>query len=126
MMRLEWVLSVILVVGLCVGCGGKVSAPTDPAKDAVQEAPPPAEPTPVPESATEPAAQAPAPVEGSEAALLEKNCTTCHSLDRIKNFDHEEAWQAIVTRMIEKRNAPVSPEDAKNIVAYLDKTYPKK
>jgi hypothetical protein len=113
------VLSVVLVIGLCVGCGGKVSAPTALPKETGT-----AKTSQVEDVA--PAAQPLAPVEGDMGALLEKKCTVCHTLDRVKNFDHEETWQVTVTRMIEQRNAAVSPEDAKNIVAYLDKTYPKK
>lgn len=117
MMWMKWVLSVAIVTGLCVGCGGKVSAPTDdPSTTSAVETPQVADP---PADATPPAAD-------GAAALLDKNCTACHSLDRVKNFDHEETWQVTVTRMIEKHNAAVSPEDAKSIVDYLNKTYPAK
>lgn len=76
----------------------------------------------------EPAA-APAPAANEETAsvdraqLYEKACSTCHTLDKVKEHAGEHPWPEIVQMMIEK-GAKISAEEAKLIIAHLEETYP--
>jgi len=58
--------------------------------------------------------------------LFEKSCGACHGINRIEQYSGKDPWKGIVDRMIVKHGAKVSAEDAGRIVAYLDKTYPRK
>jgi len=76
-----------------------------------------------------PAPTAPAnAVESKEntGALFKKACSECHAVSRVEQYSGKEPWKGIVDRMIVKHGAKVSAEDAGRIVAYLDKTYPRK
>ena len=107
----------LLAVTLAGGCGP--STPPAPAgseaKPAASEAKPMA-----PEAKPESKPAAPG---GKE--LLGASCTKCHDLERVKNYSGQETWQAIVDRMIKQRGAKVAPDDARQIVAYLNETFPK-
>jgi len=61
-------------------------------------------------------------------AQVEANCGSCHSLDYVlmnSPFLDRAGWDASVTKMIKVFGAPISPEDAKAIVEYLDTNYGK-
>ena len=61
-------------------------------------------------------------------AQLEANCASCHSLDYVvmnSAFLDRAGWDASVTKMIRAFGAPISPEDAKAIVDYLNANYGK-
>lgn len=127
-----------LTVLLCVsfiaitmaGCG-KTDQPA-PKPSSETPATPPTAPT-----ATAPAAQPvppppdqdtppPAEVADPGKALFELSCNKCHAQKKAEAYAGTETWQAIVDRMITKHGAEVKAEDAANIVAYLDKTFPRK
>ena len=72
--------------------------------------------------------------EGPGKQLVEANCGSCHSLDYIvlnspnvfvKGATAPSGWEVSVTKMIKVFGAPISPEDAKAIVEYLDTNYGK-
>ena len=72
--------------------------------------------------------------EGPGKQQVEANCGTCHSLDYIvlnspnvfvKGATAPSGWEVSVTKMIKVFGAPISPEDAKAIVEYLDANYGK-
>lgn len=59
---------------------------------------------------------------GPGVDTMEGNCGACHSVGMILNqpsLSHA-TWEAEVRKMINIYKAPVSEEDAKTIVAYLD------
>jgi len=58
--------------------------------------------------------------------LFEESCSKCHPTARAKDYTGTEAWKSIVTRMIDAHKAGITPENAARIIAYLEKTYPKK
>jgi len=60
------------------------------------------------------------PRPGVEAA--EANCTACHSPGMILNQPalSRATWETAVHKMVAVCKAPVSDEDARTIVAYLD------
>ncbi len=56
------------------------------------------------------------------------NCMTCHSLDYIPmhaDILDKQGWQKTVDKMIKVMGAPIKPDDADAIVAYLLKHYGK-
>jgi len=60
--------------------------------------------------------------------VAEANCAACHSADYINTQPRgpgfgKDFWQAEVTKMIKVYGAPISDEDAKEIVEYLAKAY---
>lgn len=64
--------------------------------------------------------------DGPARQKIEANCGSCHSLDYIQAnspFMTRAVWEAEVTKMIKAYGAPVSDEDAKDIVDYLGKNY---
>jgi len=72
--------------------------------------------------------------EGPGKQQVEANCGSCHSLDYIvlnspnvfvKGATAPCGWEVSVTKMIKVFGAPISPEDAKAIVEYLDTNYGK-
>ena len=72
--------------------------------------------------------------EGPGKQQVEANCGSCHSLDYIllnspnvfvKGATAPSGWEVSVTKMIKVFGAPISPEDAKAIVEYLDTNYGK-
>lgn len=72
--------------------------------------------------------------EGPGKQQVEANCGKCHSLDYIvlnspnvfvKGATAPSGWEVSVTKMIKVFGAPISPEDAKAIVEYLDANYGK-
>lgn len=93
-------------VFLVCGCG-----PSNPA---------PAPKAPVPKVETSPGAVTDA------KDLFRTSCTVCHNVARIENYKGAEPWKAIVDRMIKDHGAKITPENAALIVAYLEKTFPKK
>jgi mono/diheme cytochrome c family protein len=61
---------------------------------------------------------------GSE--LVAARCVACHSVDYIvmnAPIQGRSGWEATVTKMIKVMQAPITPEDAATIVAYLDAHY---
>ncbi len=66
--------------------------------------------------------------EGKGKALVEANCSVCHSLDYIQMnspFLNRKGWEASVNKMIKVMGAPIKPEDVPAIVDYLTKYYGK-
>jgi len=72
--------------------------------------------------------------DGPGRQQVEANCGSCHSLDYIvlnspnifvKGATAPSGWDVSVTKMIKVFGAPISPEDAKAIVEYLDANYGK-
>jgi mono/diheme cytochrome c family protein len=64
--------------------------------------------------------------EGPGKDLVQANCATCHSLDYIplnSPFLDRKGWEASINKMIKVMGAPISPEDAKIIVDYLEAQY---
>jgi len=61
-----------------------------------------------------------------DAKLFEETCSKCHPTARPKGYKGSETWSAIVQRMINANKAPILPENASRIIAYLEKTYPRK
>ena len=59
---------------------------------------------------------------GPGVETVEANCGACHSSGMILNQPSlvHATWEAEVKKMINVYKAPVSDEDAKTIVAYLD------
>ncbi|ADO45204.1 sulfite dehydrogenase (cytochrome) subunit SorB [Hydrogenobacter thermophilus TK-6] len=67
--------------------------------------------------------------DGEGKALVEANCSVCHSLDYIQMnspFLDKKGWEAEVNKMIKVFGAPVKQEDVPKIVEYLTKYYGKK
>jgi mono/diheme cytochrome c family protein len=61
--------------------------------------------------------------------LVVANCVMCHSLDYVpmnSPFLDRKGWEGSVNKMIKVMGAPISPEDAKQIVDYLAQNYGKK
>lgn len=53
------------------------------------------------------------------AALLERRCSVCHTLDRVTSAQKDEAgWNATIDRM-RANGAVVSEQEQKDLVAYL-------
>jgi mono/diheme cytochrome c family protein len=72
------------------------------------------------------------PVLGAEKAapdvktLFESKCSVCHGTDRPKSKTKDlKEWETTVFRMKGKKNAAISDDEAKIIVAYLAKNYGK-
>ncbi|SNZ15480.1 sulfide dehydrogenase [Hydrogenobacter hydrogenophilus] len=66
---------------------------------------------------------------GEGKALVEANCSVCHSLDYIQMnspFLDRKGWEMEVNKMIKAFGAPVKQEDVPKIVEYLTKYYGKK
>lgn len=62
--------------------------------------------------------------EGREMFIA--RCTSCHSLDYVEmhaRFGTRALWESQVTKMRNAYKAPMSDEDAKVIVAYLERQY---
>lgn len=60
------------------------------------------------------------------AVLVQSRCSICHSLDYVlmnASFLKTVGWEAEVTKMRKVYGAPVSDEEAKLIVTYLNKRY---
>ncbi|WP_340695368.1 cytochrome c [Hydrogenobacter thermophilus] len=67
--------------------------------------------------------------DGEGKALVEANCSVCHSLDYIQMnspFLDKKGWEATVNKMIKAMGAPIKQEDVPKIVEYLTKYYGKK
>lgn len=64
---------------------------------------------------------------GPGLAVVQGNCTACHSSDYIKTQppmqNKKEFWQAEVTKMIKVYGAPIDAADVDKIVGYLAATY---
>ena len=61
--------------------------------------------------------------ENDGAALLEERCAVCHPSARPKSKQKTpEQWDATVTRMMGK-GAQLTPEEKKELIDYLSKTY---
>jgi mono/diheme cytochrome c family protein len=66
--------------------------------------------------------------DGPGRAQVEANCGSCHSLDYVlmnSPFLDRQGWDGSVTKMIKVFGAPISAEDAKAIVDYLNANYGK-
>jgi mono/diheme cytochrome c family protein len=110
-----------VVDGLTGGGGG--SDTVAPAEAAVAK-----EPTPTPAAA--PAAKSEPAVAVDEAqgkALLGSLCTQCHELDEVEKHggDDPEGWSKVVRAMVAE-GAEISEPEAKQLVPYLAKRWPKK
>ena len=99
----------LLAMVLVCGCSGKCpfSAKAKPKDDAASKA------------------VASAPV-ADVKKLFDDACSVCHPTTKPANYKGNDAWKAIVDRMITQHDVKIAPENASSIVAYLDKTYPKK
>lgn len=77
----------------------------------------------------EPTAQFKAPPDEGHAAgfqAAQENCMTCHSTDYIAMQPPRKGqafWDAEVAKMIKVYHAPIEPQQAKAIAAYLGATY---
>jgi ankyrin repeat protein len=59
-------------------------------------------------------------------AILEANCTTCHTLDRVRaKHLAKDAWQGLVESMRDKRNGPkdLTDDQIQVLADYLSKNY---
>jgi len=66
--------------------------------------------------------------DGPGRAQFEANCASCHSLDYIplnSPFLDGKGWDGEVTKMIKVYGAPISLDDAKLIVEYLNANFGK-
>ncbi|MEO8037909.1 MAG: cytochrome c [Betaproteobacteria bacterium] len=60
--------------------------------------------------------------------LVEANCVACHSLDYIPMNSpilDRKGWERTVAKMVKVMGAPVSEDDARAIVEYLQANYGK-
>ena len=121
---------VLALIGACivaVGCGNPAT-PTPPVAKTPPKTPAPAEKAPA--TPTVPNAVPAAPISTAapqdDKALFETSCSKCHGVEKVAAFSEAVPWKEIVDRMITVRGAKISAEDAAKIVAYLNKTYPKK
>jgi len=67
--------------------------------------------------------------DGPGKELVRTSCAVCHSLDYVpmnSPFLDRKGWEASVTKMIKVMGAPISPEDAKVILDYLEAHYGKR
>lgn len=65
---------------------------------------------------------------GEGKDLVAANCMMCHSLDYIEMHAlilDKQGWEKTVDKMIKVMGAPIKPEDAAAIAAYLDRNYGK-
>jgi len=65
---------------------------------------------------------------GPNLALVQKNCSACHSADYVQTQPtgpkfKKDFWQAEVTKMIKVYGAPIDEADVPKIVDYLTQTY---
>ncbi len=63
---------------------------------------------------------------GPGVELVQSQCSACHSLDYLQTQPRGKGaqfWRDSVTKMIGVYGAPISPEDADRIAAYLAQTY---
>src|SRR5258706_16086018 len=60
---------------------------------------------------------------GAGVEVTRQQCVSCHSTDYIVMQPHGNAkqWDGVVTKMIKAFGAPVSDQDAKTSVQYLEK-----
>lgn len=66
--------------------------------------------------------------DGDGKALVEANCSMCHSLDYIQInsvFLDRKGWEASVNKMIKVMGAPIPGDDVPAIVNYLVRNYGK-
>jgi mono/diheme cytochrome c family protein len=65
---------------------------------------------------------------GTGKDLVAANCMMCHSLDYIEMnalILDKQGWKKTVDKMIKVMGAPIKPEDAAAITAYLARNYGK-
>jgi hypothetical protein len=63
------------------------------------------------------------PTEADGASLMEERCSTCHSLDRIKQAKKtRDQWVQTVKSMVGK-GAQLSATEQSSVIDYLSKTY---
>ena len=65
---------------------------------------------------------------GTGRERVQAACSMCHSVDYIvmnSPFQDAAAWEKTVNKMVKVYGAPLSPEDAAAIVAYLGEKYGK-
>ncbi len=57
-------------------------------------------------------------------SVYEEKCSTCHSLDTVKNSTHsgEADWTAVVNDMVDNNGASLTDEEKTTVVAYLVST----
>jgi len=66
--------------------------------------------------------------QGEGVERVQAYCAMCHSLDYIvmnSPFQDHAGWEKTVNKMVKVMGAPIGPEDATAIVAYLDRHYGK-
>ncbi|MEE7446669.1 sulfite:cytochrome C oxidoreductase subunit b precursor [Methylobacterium radiotolerans] len=61
--------------------------------------------------------------EGPGSDVIASNCTACHSADHTLNQPalSRDEWRKVVDKMIAAYKAPITSEDARTIVDYLDR-----
>ena len=59
--------------------------------------------------------------------LYEQRCSECHELTDVTDYGGatKEGWAEVVRQMVEDEEAELTPEEARLIVEYLAKMYPK-
>jgi len=61
--------------------------------------------------------------DGEGKALLENNCSFCHSMERLQGKNYgKQYWEDVIAEMREK-GSPLSEEDVPSLVSYLVKTF---
>jgi len=63
---------------------------------------------------------------GPDVELVESRCAACHSLDYVRTQPRGKGtqfWRDSVAKMINVYGAPLDPEEAAKISAYLARTY---
>ena len=65
---------------------------------------------------------------GPNLAIVQNNCTACHSADYVETQPRgakfkQDFWRAEVTKMIKVYGAPIEEADIGKIVDYLAQTY---
>lgn len=63
---------------------------------------------------------------GPDVELAEAHCAACHSLDYVRTQPRGKGpmfWRDAVTKMIKVYGAPLTPEEADKVSAYLARTY---
>lgn len=77
-----------------------------------------------PAAKTVPAATAaPAPAADDDSSLIEKHCSSCHSVDQVTAASKSaDEWAETIDRMVD-HGLQITPEDNKRITAFLAAHY---
>lgn len=63
---------------------------------------------------------------GPDVELVEAHCAACHSLDYVRTQPRGKGptfWRDSVAKMVKVYGAPLAPEEADKVSAYLARTY---